>query len=128
MNCKLPFAIDVEPDEEIGGDIKEKYLQLIVDKLTDANIKSIVFLNARYAAKYCNSLTAKLWLAYYLQDNIIPKTTLFQQKDDIIKDVINNKNIEEKTIGWQFSDSGVDHFIDYKIDLSVFDKSIFEDF
>ena len=127
-NCKLPLALDIEDHEGKGRaddswNDRAPLVQKLINALAKENIDSIIYTNAAYANIYLSEVDARFWIAYY-PSNIteIPSYWYFDTKQDAASNTVLNK----KTIGWQFTCTGVKEEIISRVDLSLFKQGFFE--
>lgn len=125
-NHKLPVALDIEKHAEKGraDDIwlsRADLVQSLIDKLENENIDTIVYTNARIADLYLSSLDTEFWIAYYPDEGEIPDYWYFDTDQESAKNV----ELEKKTIGWQFTESGAGIDIPVDIDMSLMKKDFY---
>ena len=125
--CILPVALDIEKHEGNGraDDIwnsRSELVQELIDDLNKENIDNIVYTNAQTANLYLSGLDTKFWLAYYPKIKTVPNYWYF----DTEQDATENKELIKKTIGWQFTEKGVDDEIIQQVDLSLFKKDFYK--
>jgi len=127
-NCKLPVCLDIEDHEGKGRadnswNDRGQLVQKLVNSLEKEKIDTIVYSNAITANIYLNDVDAKFWIAYYPSNiDSVPSYWYFDTKQEAASNTVLNK----KTIGWQFTESGIKEKIVSQIDLSLFKKSLFE--
>ena len=123
----LPFVLDIEKHDGKGraDDIWEdrsKLVQELIDELDEEGVKTIVYTNAQTANLYLSDLNTKFWIAYYPEEEHIPKYWYF----DTDQPGASNKDLLKKTVGWQFTEKGVGDEIIKKVDVSLFKKEFFQ--
>lgn len=126
-NCKLPLAIDIENHEGKGRadhiwPTRATIVQKLIDRLNEENIENIVYTNAQTANLYLSSLDTEFWIAYYPEEYEIPDYWYF----DTDQDGAENVELEKKTIGWQFTESGAGEDIPVDIDMSLMKHDFYE--
>ena len=126
-NHKLPVALDIEKHLEKGraDDIwlsRAELVQKLIDKLENENIDTIVYTNAKIADLYLSTLDTEFWIAYYPDEGEIPDYWYF----DTDQDAAQNVELEKKTIGWQFTESGAGIDIPVDIDISIMKKDFYK--
>lgn len=124
--CKLPIALDIEKHDGRGraDDIWETRAELVqelIDDLNNEKINSIVYTNAQTANLYLSSLNTKFWIAYYPEEDEVPDYWYF----DTTQEGASNLELQKKTVGWQFSETGAGDEVIPKVDLSLFKKDFF---
>lgn len=126
-NCKLPVALDIEKHngegraDDIWND-RAKLVQELIDKLEKENIDTIVYSNAQTANLYLSSLSTRFWISYYPEDDLIPDYWYFDIES---QEGASNVELNKKTIGWQFSETGAGDEVTARVDLSLFNKDFF---
>ena len=123
----LPLALDVEKHDGAGraDDIwtdRAALVQELIDDLEKENIKTILYSNAQTANLYLSELDTKFWLAYYPNEKHIPSYWYF----DTTQPGAENTDLQKKTIGWQFTENGVDDDIPDSVDVSLFKKDFYK--
>ncbi len=126
-NHKLPVAIDIEKHVEKGrcDDIwlsRATLVQKLLDRLNEENIDTIVYTNAKIADLYLSTLNTEFWIAYYPDEGEIPDYWYFDTDQEAAKNV----ELEKKTIGWQFTESGAGIDIPVDIDMSIMKKDFYK--
>ena len=126
-NCKLPLALDIEDHDGDGRadniwNDRAKIVQELINKLEKEKIDTIVYTNAKTAHLYLSSLDTTFWIAYYPKLSEIPNYWYFDTDEEGASNTVLNK----KTVGWQFSESGIRNEILSEVDLSLFKDSFFE--
>ena len=130
-NNVLPVAIDVEYFDGKGrGDDSWEERVAIIDyigsELDTANIENIIYANAKRASQYLSSINNDFWLAYYPTIDTIPTNWLADMKE---QEAANNEELMAKTIGWQFTETGVSGSgIDIKLDVNLVKNNFFNKF
>jgi len=71
---------------------------------------------------YLSELDTKFWIAYYPKSRTIPNYWYFETKQEGASNVVLNK----KTVGWQFTESGIRNKTVSEVDMSLFKQSFFE--
>lgn len=128
-NCVLPFSIDIEKfnvkarTDEIW-DIRGKLVQELIDKLGNVGVETIVYSNAQKANEYLSDVNTNFWLAYYNLEDEIPNYWI----SDTEHEVAENKRLMNKTIAWQFTESGVKNIIKEKVDINIVKNNFFKQF
>lgn len=127
-HCVLPIALDVEKHDGKGraDDIwndRAVLVQELIDDLNKENIDNILYTNAKTADLYLSELNTKFWLAYYPKLKEVPKYWYFDTEQKPAENPVLNK----KTVGWQFTETGVDDEITTRIDLSLFKRDFYND-
>lgn len=125
--CRLPVALDIEKHDGNGraDDIWETRAELVqelIDDLNEEGIDTIVYTNAQTANLYLSSLDTDFWIAYYPEDGEIPDYWYF----DTDQEGASNTELQKKTIGWQFSETGAGDEVIPRVDLSLFKKDFYE--
>lgn len=123
----LPLALDVEDHEGKGRadniwTTRAELVQKLIDSLTKEKIDTILYTNAQTANLYLSEMDTKFWIAYYPNVTSIPNYWYFETKQEGASNVLLNK----KTVGWQFTESGIRDKIITDVDLSLFKSSFFE--
>lgn len=126
-NCLLPVALDIEKHDGNGRadniwETRTELVQELIDKLNKEKIKNIVYTNAQTANLYLTSLDTKFWIAYYPEDEKIPDYWYFDTEQEGAK----NTELQKKTIGWQFTETGAGDEIIPKVDVSLFKKGFYK--
>lgn len=128
-NCVLPFSIDIEKfnvkarTDDIW-DIRGELVQELIDKLEDVGVETIVYSNAQKASEYLSDVDSNFWLAYYNLEDEIPDYWI----SDTDHEVAENEKLMNKTIAWQFTESGVKNKIKEKVDINIVKNNFFKQF
>lgn len=125
--CTLPIALDIESHEGKGRcddiwDDRARIVKKLLNKLDEAGYETIVYSNANTCNDYLSSLNTKFWLAYYPENDFIPDYWYNKTSQP----GTSNSKLLKKMIGWQFTESGVNHVIDEEIDISLFKREFFD--
>ena len=127
----LPIAIDIEYFDGKGrGDDKWEERKFIIEylcqKLDEENIENIIYTNANRASQYFSEIDNEFWLAYYPSINEIPNVWLTEMTT---LEAANNIDLMNKTIGWQFTETGVSGSgINIKVDVNIIKNEFFSRF
>ena len=127
----LPAAIDIEYFDGKGrGDDKWEERKFIIEylcqKLDEENIENIIYTNANRASQYFSEIDNEFWLAYYPSINEIPNVWLTEMTT---LEAANNIDLMNKTIGWQFTETGVSGSgINIKVDVNIIKNEFFSRF
>lgn len=126
---KLPLAIDIETHDGDGraDEMWEDRVYLaeeLIQKFRLNGIDTIIYSNAKTANEYLSNASANFWLAYYPQENEIPKYW-YSETD---QEPTENIEFMNKMIGWQFSETGVSNQIKEKVDVNLVKNSFFKQF
>lgn len=127
----LPIAIDIEYFDGKGrGDDKWEERKFIIEylcqKLDEENIENIIYTNANRASQYFSEIDNEFWLAYYPSINEIPNVWLTEMTT---QEAANNIDLMNKTIGWQFTETGVaGSGINIKVDVNIIKNEFFSRF
>lgn len=119
--CMLPVAIDVEKYDNVETrtekiwDIRASLIEQLIKKLDENNIKSIIYTNANTANEYLSEIDSLFWLSYYTLKDEIPNYWYTETNQQATK----NKELMDKTIAWQFTETGAGNQIKEKVDLSI---------
>lgn len=127
--CILPLVIDVEKHDGVGraDEIWEERAILVselISKFKNKNIDTIVYTNANLANEFLYSLDTKFWLAYYNLEDKIPNYWI--DKTDL--EIAGNIELLNKTVGWQFTETGAGSEIPYEVDVSLVKNEFFREF
>lgn len=126
--CLLPIAIDVEKYDYLETrtgeiwDIRATLVEDLIQKLKEKNIESILYTNANTANEYLSKIDTKFWLSYYTLDDEVPDDW-YTQTNQIATE---NEELMEKTIAWQFTETGAGEQIEEDVDLSLVIRSKWE--
>lgn len=123
----LPLALDVEKHDGAGraDDIwleRSELVQELIDYLDKAGIDTILYSNAQTANLYLSDLKTKFWIAYYPQEKHVPSYWYF----DTDQPGAANTDLQKNTVGWQFTENGVDDDIPDSVDVSLFKKDFYK--
>ncbi len=127
----LPIAIDIEYFDGKGrGDDKWEERKFIIEylcqKLDEENIENIIYANANRASQYFSEIDNEFWLAYYPSINEIPNVWLTEMTT---QEAANNIDLMNKTIAWQFTETGVaGSGINIKVDVNIIKNEFFSRF
>ncbi len=127
----LPIAIDIEYFDGKGrGDDKWEERKFIIEylcqKLDEENIENIIYTNANRASQYFSEIDNEFWLAYYPSINEIPNVWLTEMTT---QEAANNIDLMNKTIAWQFTETGVaGSGINIKVDVNIIKNEFFSRF
>lgn len=127
--CKLPLALDIENHDGVGraDEIWEDRAELVselISKFKENNINTIVYSNAKWASDYLSTLDTKFWLAYYTLEGKIPDYWYTQTEQEAVQ----NEELMNKMIGWQFTETGAGRQIPYEVDISLVNNNFFREF
>lgn len=125
--CTLPIALDIESHEGKGRcddiwDSRAKLVKKLLNRLEKNGYETIVYSNANTCNDYLSSLDTKFWLAYYPEEDFIPDYWYSKTSQP----GASNSQMMKKMVGWQFTESGVNHVIEEKTDLSLFKREFLE--
>ena len=126
--CLLPIAIDIERYDNIETRTDEIWderailVEELIQNLKEENIESIVYTNANTANRYLSEVDTNFWLSYYPQEEKIPDYWYTKTNQRASK----NKELMEKMVAWQFTETGAGTQIEEKVDLNLVKKSFFE--
>ena len=125
-NAVLPFAIDIEKflvkarTDDIW-DKRKELIQDLINKLSDAGVETIVYSNAQKADEYLKDINSNFWLAYYISGDKLPNTWI----DGTSQGATLNEDLINKTVAWQFTESGVGKIISEKVDINLVKNDFF---
>ena len=128
--CLLPIAIDIEKYDNIETRTDEIWderailVEELIQNLKEENIESIVYTNANTANRYLSEIDTKFWLSYYPLEEKIPDYWYTQTNQRAAK----NKELMEKMVAWQFTETGAGTQIEEKVDLNLVKRSFFEEY
>ena len=128
-HCKLPLVLDIENHDGVGraDKIWEERANLVselITKFKENNIDTIVYSNAKFADKYLSSLNTKFWLAYYTLENKLPDYWYTETDQQPVQNI----ELMEKMVAWQFTETGAGKAIPYKVDISLVKNEFFREF
>lgn len=128
-NCVLPLALDIESHDGVGraDDIWEErglLAQELVDKFKSQGIETIIYSNAKTASEYLYYVDTKFWIAYYDLKKEVPDYWFTKTEHEAVE----NEELMNKTIAWQFTEDGAGKEIEYPVDISIVDNNFFKTF
>lgn len=126
----LPVALDIEKHDGKGraDEIWEERASLVselIRKLKRKDIETIVYSNAKTASEYLSSVNTRFWLAYYPNLNGKIPDYWYTETD---QEPVQNEELMNKMIGWQFTENGVGSIISDKVDVSLIYRDFLEDY
>ena len=116
------FLDEALNDEEIEEEVE--FIKNFLNENAGPNHKLPVAIDidAKIADLYLSTLNTEFWIAYYPDEGKIPDYWYF----DTDQEAAQNVELQKKTIGWQFTESGAGIDIPVDIDMSIMKKDFYK--